>query len=67
MGAPEYLLPLRATTARCGVHLDHGERVIELPRRRLAELALVRGDRAVATVRTASVVLDNPLPNQALS
>lgn len=55
-------------TARVVVtHLDHGELVIELSRRRLAELALVRGDRAVATVRTASVFLDNPSPSQALS
>ena len=55
-------------TARIVVsHPDHGELVIELPRRRLAELALARGDRAVATVRTASVFLDNPSPDQALS
>ena len=55
-------------TARVVVsHLDHGELVIELPRRRLAELALGRGDRAVATVRTASLFLDNLSPNQAMS
>ncbi len=51
-------------TARITVsNLEHGDLVVELPRRRLAELGLARGDSAIATVRTASVFLDNPSAN----
>jgi sulfate transport system ATP-binding protein len=47
-------------TARVTVtHTQHGELVIELPRHRLAELALARGDQATATVRIARVFLNN--------